>query len=220
MISVLERPEKHELYFNNFFASYDLLEKLSDKMIRATGTIRNSRTRKILIMPVDEVKKKYRGFFDHVCNGTVYVCRWNDNAVVTLASNHLTHHPIGLVQRCSQLQKKHVKISMPEIVRRYNTSMGVYRPRLRSKKWWWKLFSNALNLAVVAAWQLHRELHKDSSTALSHLDFRRDVTTHLLRAKPQLTIQTRRRTHPPETLRITQGHYLEPICQGRCCVCN
>ncbi|KRY24173.1 PiggyBac transposable element-derived protein 1 [Trichinella britovi] len=69
MISVLERPVKHELYFNNIFASYDLLEKLSDKMIRATGTIRNSRARKLPIMPVDEVKKKYRGFFDH-CSDT------------------------------------------------------------------------------------------------------------------------------------------------------
>ncbi|KRX51928.1 PiggyBac transposable element-derived protein 3 [Trichinella sp. T9] len=190
MISVLERAEKHELHFNNFFASYDLLEKLSGKMIRATGTMRNSRTRKILIMPVDEVKKKHRGFFDHVCNGTVYVCRWNDNAIVTLASNHLTHHPIGSVQRYSQLQKKHVKISMPQIVRRYNTSMGgvdildkllsSYRPRLRSKKWWFNLVSNALKLAVVAALRLQRELHQDSSTALSHLDFRKDVTRHLL----------------------------------------
>ncbi|KRX82826.1 PiggyBac transposable element-derived protein 3 [Trichinella sp. T6] len=111
-------------------------------MIQATGTMRNSRTRKIPIMPVDEVKKKHRGFFDHVCNGTVYVCRWNDNPVVTLASNHLTHHPIGSVQRYSQSQKKHVKIRMPEIVRRYNTSMGgvdildkllsTYKSRLRS----------------------------------------------------------------------------------------
>ncbi|KRX69287.1 PiggyBac transposable element-derived protein 3 [Trichinella sp. T6] len=116
---------------------------------------------------------------------------------------------------------------MPEIVRRYNTSMGgvdildkllsSYRPRLRSKKLWWNLFSNALNLAVVAAWRLHREL---SSTALSHLDFRRDITTHFLRAKPQLTIRTGRRTHPPENLRITQGHYLEPISQGQCRVCK
>ncbi|KRY88724.1 PiggyBac transposable element-derived protein 3 [Trichinella pseudospiralis] len=73
MISVLERPEEHELYFNNFFASYNLLEKLSGRMIRATGTMRNSRTRKIPRMPVDEVKKKHRGFFDHVCNGTVNV---------------------------------------------------------------------------------------------------------------------------------------------------
>ncbi|KRY07850.1 PiggyBac transposable element-derived protein 3 [Trichinella patagoniensis] len=113
-------------------------------------------------MPVDEAKKKHRGFFDHVCNGTVYVCRWNDNAVVTLASNHLTHHPTGSVQRYSQSQKKHVKIRMPEILRRYNTSMGgvdisdkllsSYRPRLKSKKFWWNLFSNALNLAAVSAW--------------------------------------------------------------------
>ncbi|KRY39084.1 PiggyBac transposable element-derived protein 3 [Trichinella spiralis] len=102
MISVLERPEKHELYFNNFFASYDLLEKLSGKMIRTTGTMKNSRTRKIPIMRLT---------------------RWNDNAVVTLASNHLTHHPTDSVQRYLQSQKKHVKIRMPEIVRRYNTSM-------------------------------------------------------------------------------------------------
>ncbi|KRX26260.1 PiggyBac transposable element-derived protein 3 [Trichinella nelsoni] len=51
--------------------------------------------------------RNFRAFFDHVCNSTVYVCRWNDNAVVTLASNHLTHHPIGSVQRYSQSQKKH-----------------------------------------------------------------------------------------------------------------
>ncbi|KRY24125.1 hypothetical protein T03_13122 [Trichinella britovi] len=38
--------------------------------------------------------------------------------------------------------------------------LSSYRPRLRSKKWWWNLFSNALNLAVVAAWRLHRELHQ------------------------------------------------------------
>ncbi|KRX78720.1 PiggyBac transposable element-derived protein 3 [Trichinella sp. T6] len=58
--NVLERPEKHELYFNNIFASYDLLEKLSGKMIRATGTMRNSRTKKIPIMPVDEMERQRR----------------------------------------------------------------------------------------------------------------------------------------------------------------
>ncbi|KAL1243222.1 PiggyBac transposable element-derived protein [Trichinella spiralis] len=95
-------------------------ERKKSKMIRTTGTMKNSRTRKIPIMRLT---------------------RWNDNAVVTLASNHLTHHPTDSVQRYLQSQKKHVKIRMPEIVRRYNTSMdGVdildkllssYRPRLR-----------------------------------------------------------------------------------------
>ncbi|KRX71583.1 Uncharacterized protein T06_8612 [Trichinella sp. T6] len=40
--------------------------------------------------------------------------------------------------------------------------LSSYRLRLRSKKWWWNLFSNALNLDVVAAWRLHRELHQES----------------------------------------------------------
>ncbi|KRZ48174.1 hypothetical protein T02_1028, partial [Trichinella nativa] len=83
--------------------------------------------------------------------------------------------------------------------------LSSYRLRLRSK-----------NLAITQG-IAPREL---SSTALSHLDFRRDVTTHLLRAKPRLTIRTGRRAHPPETLRITEGHYLEPISQGRCRVCK
>ncbi|KRZ70587.1 PiggyBac transposable element-derived protein 3 [Trichinella papuae] len=68
--------------------------------------------------------KKDRGFFDHICNGIVYLCKWNDNTIVTMASNHLTHRPVGSVQRYSQAQKKHIKIRVPEIVRRYNTSMG------------------------------------------------------------------------------------------------
>ncbi|KRZ69731.1 hypothetical protein T08_12275 [Trichinella sp. T8] len=66
--------------------------------------------------------------------------------------------------------------------------LSSYRPCLRSK-----------NLAITQG-IAPRDL---SSTAVSHLDFRKDITTHFLRAKPQLTIQTGRRAHPPETLRIT-----------------
>ncbi|KRZ53159.1 hypothetical protein T02_8194, partial [Trichinella nativa] len=71
--------------------------------------------------------------------------------------------------------------------------LSSYRLRLRSK-----------NLAITQG-IAPREL---SSTALSHLDFRRDVTTHLLRAKPRLTIRTGRRAHPPETLRINNARTL------------
>ncbi|KRZ02335.1 PiggyBac transposable element-derived protein 1 [Trichinella zimbabwensis] len=68
--------------------------------------------------------------------------------------------------------------------------LSSYRPLLRSKKWWWNLFSNALNVAVVAAWRLHSELHQGSSTA---------------------PIRSGPRAHPPATLRTTRGHFLEPI---------
>jgi hypothetical protein len=58
------------------------------------------------------------------------------------------------------------------------------RPHLQSKKWWWNLFANALNMAVVSAWQLHRELH--GKTSKGHLEFRREVTMALLRTQSRV----------------------------------
>ncbi|KRY42918.1 hypothetical protein T01_7745 [Trichinella spiralis] len=34
----------------------------------------------------------------------------------------------------------------------WNVHIAYYRPKMRSRKWWWSLFNNALNIAVVAAW--------------------------------------------------------------------
>ena len=51
-----------------------------------------------------------------------------------------------------------------------------YRPRLRSKKWWWCLFSNFLNMSVVAAWRLHKKI----GATISHFQFRRDVVRTLM----------------------------------------
>ncbi|KRZ68508.1 hypothetical protein T10_1569 [Trichinella papuae] len=58
-------------------------------------------------------------------------------------------------------RKKHVDITEANIIRQYNQYMGgvdvmdkmlsSYWSKLRSKKWWWNLFSHALNMAVVAA---------------------------------------------------------------------
>ena len=53
----------HELYFDNFFTSYKLLSELSDKGVRATGTVRETRianaTKKIISSK--DLKKEERG---------------------------------------------------------------------------------------------------------------------------------------------------------------
>ncbi|KRY00307.1 PiggyBac transposable element-derived protein 3, partial [Trichinella pseudospiralis] len=111
--------------------------KLSEKKIRATGTMRNVRTRKLPIVPVEEVRKKKRGFL------TTYAM---ESSILVIK----LHHLVRRVQRYSQAQKKHIKIRVPKIVRRYNSSMGGVntmdkllfscRSLQRSKN----LFSNAL----------------------------------------------------------------------------
>ncbi|KRX51837.1 PiggyBac transposable element-derived protein 3 [Trichinella sp. T9] len=133
----------------------------------------------------NKVAKKQRGFFDYKNDGNVYVRRWNDSSVVTLASNHLTHLPVGKTKHYSKKQKKRIEVPMPHIVKNYNESMGgvdtmdkilsSYGPKMRSKKWWGNLFNNALNIAVVAAWRLHCELHDAHRTTMTHLAFGRDI---------------------------------------------
>lgn len=58
--------------------------------------------------------------------------------------------------------------------------LGSYRPRLRNKEWYWNLFSNVLNVAVVASWRAHQEVV--GKGALDHLTFRRHITSSLLKS--------------------------------------
>ncbi|XP_003372696.1 conserved hypothetical protein [Trichinella spiralis] len=89
-----------------------------------------------------------------------------------------------------------------------------------SRKWWWNLFSYALNMAIVAAWKLHMELHTATNDRLSHLQFRREITSHLLHARPFVRNHPGPRSHLPIRLRTSYGHYFQSCAQGRCAVCQ
>ncbi|KRZ60188.1 PiggyBac transposable element-derived protein 3 [Trichinella nativa] len=76
---------------------------------------------------------------------------------------------------------------MPNIVRSYDTVMGgvdlldglaaAYRPTIRSEKWYWPLFINAVNVATVAAWWIHCFVEERPH---NHLELRRQVILSLL----------------------------------------
>ena len=53
-----------------------------------------------------------------------------------------------------------------------------YRPSIRGKKWYWPLFTNALNVTVVAAWWIHCKI---AESPMSHLDFRPENAICLLK---------------------------------------
>ncbi|XP_003377622.1 presenilin-1, partial [Trichinella spiralis] len=103
------------------------------------------------LMKPEVIMKKCRGYFEHACDEEMYVCRWNDNAAVTIASNYHTHFPVKTVKRYSKAEKKHVDITEPNIIRQYNKYMGgvnvmdkvlsSYRPKFRSRKWWQVFFT-------------------------------------------------------------------------------
>ena len=73
-----------------------------------------------------------------------------------------------------------IMVDQPKLIAEYNKGMGgvdildmhlaAYRPKITSKKWWWPLFSNALNLAVVAAFKIHQRVSPlPAAKKLTHL---------------------------------------------------
>ncbi|GFX36092.1 piggyBac transposable element-derived protein 2 [Trichonephila clavipes] len=183
--------------------------ELSEKNFKATGTIRNNRTGRSLKFP-KEAKKWQRGNFDYHSDGQVYICHWKDSAVVTIASSYVTHEPVAQTKRFCSAQKKKIDIRQPNLIKVYNEGMrgvdllhrllGTYRSLFRNKNWYWNLFSNALNMAVVSGWILHLHLHKVTKAEQSHLNFRRDVTLSLLHMKPKIHSVPGPRAHSYKSL--------------------
>ncbi|KRZ64957.1 hypothetical protein T10_1674 [Trichinella papuae] len=61
-------------------------------------------------------------------------------------------------------------------------------------------------MAVVAAWKLHTELHTATNDQLSHLEFRREITIHLLHAGPFDIVQFAKETAETNVFRAKKGY--------------
>lgn len=110
-----------------------------------------------------DLKKKERGHFDFTCDGKVHVTKWHDNSIVHVASTQFFHEPLKETRRWGKTGLN--TVPQPYSIHKYNQGMGgvdlfdrllsSYRPIIRSKKWWWPLFSHCLNASVIAAWLIH-----------------------------------------------------------------
>lgn len=175
------------IFFDNFFTSLSLMKELTFRKIRATGTIRDNRLPKCPFIDVKAFKKKSRGDYQYalVDNETV-LCRWNDNNVITIASNASSVLPTNKTKRFSQKEKQHIYIDQPKPIKGYNENMGgvdrsdqnigQYRISIRGKKWYFPLISQCIDMANQNAWYLHRF----DGGRLDQLAFRRAVAVELL----------------------------------------
>ena len=96
LISELPSEVEYRLFFDNLFTSIPLIDHLKQSNIGATGTIWVNRTGKTPLLDPSCMKKKARGTYCHAKekdSGCILVC-WNDNSVVTLASNCYSVNPV------------------------------------------------------------------------------------------------------------------------------
>jgi DNA excision repair protein ERCC-6 len=229
-VEQVSKPSKHTIYFDNFFTSCDLLHRLHEKGFKATGTIRQNRCGGAQrdLMPDSELKRKGRGSYDYRCDGTVFVVKWSDSAIVCLASNCQQHLPEGIAKR--RVGRNVDSIKQPMLISKYNMGMGgvdvldrllgQYRPSICGKKWWWVLFTNALNISVVAGWRMFCHLNPNSNS--SHLDYRRSIALCLLKSESSYTQNLGGGiAHMPRDIRYDGvGHTNVSGQEGRCVVCS
>lgn len=235
-----DQYEKHELFFDNFFTSHEIMCHLRKLKIKATGTIRENRTQKCpLISSKQMIKENDRGYYDYRFDQTneILVPKWNDNKPVSLATNYSSIEPLGQTKRYSPKEKKQIQIPIPKVIQEYNSHMGgvdlldkqvsLYRIRIRSKKWWWPLFTQLIDICVVNTWRLYQIAYPQQNASL--LDVRRKIVLAYL---CKTTSSAPKRPGPQNSKllggRVSldvrfdgQGHLVVPIkTQRRCALCG
>ena len=176
------------------------------------------------------IKKKTRRSYDYRCNGEIFVCKWHDNSIVNIASNHFTHEPVHCIKRRVRGQGTN-EVTQPNIIRLYNKGiggvdlmdrlLGSYRPMIRAKIWWRPLMTNLLYISIVAAWKFYCVLHQKDAK-ITHFEFRRNISLVLTKSsKIRNQSQGGRHADLPSEVRYDgQDHNQVPCAQDRCVVCQ
>ena len=240
--SLIEAVPKYHynIFFDNFFTSAKLIQRLTEGGYGATGTVRTNRTNNCPIKKSDVLSKEARGSYDYRYDqhsGHI-VANWNDNSVVTVASNCYGVQPLHQASRWSKAEMRRIQIDQPDMIATYNKSMGgvdrldqniaTYRISMRSKKWWWPYFAYFLDGCVQNAWLLYRNSAAAAVEALDLLEFRRRITnTYFMRFHEEPKKPGRAGRPSPLDARVPQdvrfdkmGHLVaETEKQMRCAVC-
>ena len=107
------------------------------------------------------------------------------NRGIHIASNYDGVEPLGAVQRWSPAEKKRMNIQCPQVILRYNKGMGgvdladmlisLYRIKMKTRRWYIKIFWHLVDIAKVNAWLLYRrhreQLEIPKKQELPLLDF-------------------------------------------------
>ncbi|XP_064641343.1 piggyBac transposable element-derived protein 3-like [Lineus longissimus] len=166
-------PVGTHIYFDNYFASPDLLLELKKRGFNATCTVRANRRRKCPTLTKNQFKKKGRGTYDYRSADGVLLCAWYDNRIENVASNKCSVAPTVEVRRYNKATKEYMYVECPALIKAYNKCMGgvdkcdmmlsFYRIKMKSRKWYRRLIFHMVDLAISNAWHLQKAVTGISS---------------------------------------------------------
>jgi len=126
MLSVVENPCSHRVFFDNLFTDYALLVHLRNLGFQATGTMRENRVNKCPLKDAKQMKKEKRDSYDYRfdCSEEILKVKWLDNKCVIAGTNFDTVEPIRKVQRYQRDIKCRGSVPQPNVLAEYNKNMG------------------------------------------------------------------------------------------------
>ncbi|XP_049308076.1 piggyBac transposable element-derived protein 3-like [Bactrocera dorsalis] len=199
----------HNLYFDNFFNSYNLLEILSQRNINAAGTARVNRFGRTTFVSDKDLLKQGRGSSGCLVStdGKICIVKWLDNKPIYLASNFVAIGEQDVAKRFCKMTKETIEVKRPKIMKEYNESKGgvdlldqlisYYRIFLKPSKWILRITSHFIDFALVSSWILYKKncnRHKIPTKDIMKLhDFRMKVANRLVLFEKAATIRKRGR---------------------------
>lgn len=148
--------------FDNFFASFDLMQKLYSDGIYATSTVRPMR--KNLPEIAREKLKLQRGEFEWRTQSNTGYVQWKDTKNVHVLSTAFLPNETVSVKR-KQKDGSTIEVTCPKSVAQYTLRMGsvdrfdqkreCYTVSSKSRRWWLRIFYFLLDASIVNAYILH-----------------------------------------------------------------
>lgn len=222
----------HEIYFDNFFNSVDLMIYLKENGILACGTVRKDRSQ----LPKKQREDKKMKLGEYECRtsfkGLAWV-KWIDKKPVHFLSNF---HDPHISETCKRKQKNGSKIDVPcpKLANDYNKNMGfvdkmdmlksLYEISRKAKKWWHRIFWYFVDITIVNSYIIYRKIH---NADMNLKKFRLEVVQGLIgvtKAKKlgRKFLQPIKRSKLNSTIRTKENGHM-PIYQKqrrRCAYCS
>lgn len=187
--------ENYRIYFDNYYTTLPLVVELAKNEIYTIGTVRRNRLPNCKLPTEIELKKEKRGTIAEnvACIDDVEIASvvWKDNKLVNLISTFTGKEPIQTAQRFDKNQKKMITLECPNIIKEYNMFMGGvdktdsligrHKIKIRSKKWYIRIFYHLIDVSLVNSWLLYKRafVERNKEKTLSLLDFRLEVAESL-----------------------------------------
>lgn len=223
------------LYFDNFFTSIPLIDKLHKNDLFGCGTFRVNKK----MYPKDIMKKDKEfkmGDTDFAQSGDVSISRWKDRGKkpVTVVSNMHNASATEIVLRTNSRGQR-TPILCPSSIADYNRYMGAvdrfdqymsaYSVSQKSRRWWVKLFYYMLDTTIVNSFLLYKEsCNAVKKKYMSHLDFRSKLTDQLIsdfssrQRRPTISPMSNKRKDSSGSVQISGKHLAIKISTYRRCV--